>query len=148
MTPVEEVHGSDGPEKGEPGEGVEPQEDEGAGMDKAAFEKLREGGERLGEVSAAMDRDQTASEKLERDSRGSAEDAARTRLLQRVQVDFTYHPPTSDVQIGKYADLRSRAMDLAKAMVVHCPSSRELSTALTLLEGSVMHANASIARHG
>lgn len=115
-------------------------------MDSAVKEVAR--AEAADEKAEREDRpDQEAHDKLRQDSMGSEEDQRRTRLLQRVQSDFTYYRPKPG-QTEKYIDLRQRALELARAMVMHCPNSRELSTALTFLEGAVMHANASIARHG
>ena len=93
-------------------------------------------------MSAGEDRpDKAAHEKLERDARGSAQDQARTALLQRVENDFRYHAPRPE-QLAIYGDIRDRAKDFAKALIVHCPHSRELSTALTQLDSVVMNANA------
>lgn len=58
---------------------------------------------------------------------------------------FTYHPPHGD-QAARYANLRSRAMELAQLIVETTPESREQSLALTALEEAVMWANAAIAR--
>lgn len=121
-----------------PGEGV---------SDGGPLDQSRPGEERLPEVDAAETRAQLAHDKLERDSRGSPEDRARTELLQRVAHDFVYHAPTPE-QVGIYGELRDRGKDFASAMIVHCPPGRELSTALSKLEEAVMWANAGIARHG
>ena len=64
-----------------------------------------------------------------------------------LKKNFTYHPP-KDGQPEKYAEIRSRAHDLAEYLQENCPQSRELSLALTSLEQTVMWANASIARNG
>lgn len=69
-----------------------------------------------------------------------------TNLKERIQNDFSYHPPFGD-QVERYAVIRDRAKGLAELMVDHCPESRELSTALTHLETAVMFANAAIARN-
>lgn len=58
---------------------------------------------------------------------------------------FTYHAP-KDGQAEMYKALRDKARELAFLISLHCPESRERSVALTQLEGSVMWANASIAR--
>ena len=58
---------------------------------------------------------------------------------------FTYHPPTGD-QPKKYEDIRERALYLALFFNANCPSSRELSLAITHIEEAVFWANASIAR--
>lgn len=62
------------------------------------------------------------------------------------EIIFSYHKPR-DVDIAKYQDLREMAKRLALCYREHCPSSRELSIARTLLEESVQMANAAIARH-
>lgn len=71
----------------------------------------------------------------------------RGALLKRIASDFRYHAPRGN-QLESYEKLRSKARELAELYAHHCPESRELSTALTRLEESVMHANAAIARHG
>lgn len=60
---------------------------------------------------------------------------------------FSYHGPTPEKRI-KYANIRSKGLELAKIIVDLCPHSREASTALTKAEEAVMWANASIAREG
>lgn len=63
-----------------------------------------------------------------------------------LENNFTYHPPKGDQQ-ERYIKLRDKAKELAAMMLECCPESRERSVALTDLEGSVMWANASIARN-
>ena len=67
-------------------------------------------------------------------------------LEERIESDFTYHPPKGD-QTERYVEIRDQAKNLALLMTELCPLSRELSLALTSLEGSVMWANAAIARN-
>ena len=59
---------------------------------------------------------------------------------------FTYHPPKSD-QPQRYEALRAEALGLAVVICDLCPDSRERALALTQLEGSIMWANAAIARN-
>jgi hypothetical protein len=66
-------------------------------------------------------------------------------LLERIDHDFTYHPPAGD-QTQRYVKLRETAKSLALQIVEMCPDSRERSTSLTKLEECVMWANAGIAR--
>ena len=64
----------------------------------------------------------------------------------RLDKDFTYHPPTSD-QAGRYIEIRGSAKLVAELLMRCCPPSRELSVALTKLDEVVMFANAAIARN-
>ena len=59
---------------------------------------------------------------------------------------FTYHAPKPG-QPERYELIRSEARKLANALTNECPSSRELSLALTHLDQAVMFANAAIARN-
>ena len=59
---------------------------------------------------------------------------------------FKYHSPKPG-QPEKYEKLRAKAKELAELYFELCPMSRERSIALTELEGSIMFANASIARN-
>ena len=60
-------------------------------------------------------------------------------------VRFSYHPPAGG-QPEKYEALRAKALDFAIELHKKCPSSRELSLAITKLEECVFWANAAIAR--
>ncbi len=60
---------------------------------------------------------------------------------------FTYHAP-KEGQPEKYETLREEALKFARLMNVLCPDSRSKSLAITKLEETVFHANASIARYG
>ena len=62
----------------------------------------------------------------------------------KIDKNFVYHPPKPD-QIPRYEEIRSRAKEFAQFLVETCPSSRELSLALTHLQECVMLSNASIA---
>lgn len=59
---------------------------------------------------------------------------------------FTYHPPAPG-QPEVYQEIRDSVHEVAQLMVEACPSSRELSLAITHLEEAVFWANAAIARH-
>lgn len=66
--------------------------------------------------------------------------------LKDVSNRFTYHPPKAD-QPDRYVRMRDRYRELAEHIVLNTPASREQSTALTLLDQSMMMANASISRN-
>jgi hypothetical protein len=66
--------------------------------------------------------------------------------MEDINNRFTYHPPKND-QAERYEQIRSVAKELATLYYETVPHSRERSTALTWLEGSVMWANAGIARN-
>jgi hypothetical protein len=59
---------------------------------------------------------------------------------------FTYHASTEE-QTQKYEGIRKMGLVFASMITDLCPESRERSTALTKIDETVMHANASIARH-
>jgi hypothetical protein len=63
-----------------------------------------------------------------------------------VRNSFTYHAPFGD-QPERYVALRTQARDLALALIMFCPQSRERSLAITNLEQAIYWANASIARN-
>jgi len=71
--------------------------------------------------------------------------ASDKQLLERIEDDFTYHPPQGD-QAQRYEQLRATTKQLARLVIELCPDGRERSTALTKLEEAVMWANAGIAR--
>lgn len=64
----------------------------------------------------------------------------------RLDNNFTYHPPLAG-QAERYVEIRDAAKALAFTLVNLCPTSRELSLALTDLEQAMMWANAAIARN-
>lgn len=66
--------------------------------------------------------------------------------IKRNEINFTYHPP-NDEQFLRYQILRKEAKNLANILTQMCPSSRELSLAITYLETALMWANAAIARN-
>lgn len=67
-------------------------------------------------------------------------------LKTRIENNFVYHAPKGD-QVERYAKIRAEFKALALMLVDECPSSRELSLALTDMESAVMWANAAIARN-
>lgn len=78
---------------------------------------------------------------------GQIRDASKASLHHRIDWDFQYHSCNDDQQ-NRMKDIRQYAANLAHTMVSHCPHSRELSTAITLLEQVVTTANSAIAREG
>jgi hypothetical protein len=72
--------------------------------------------------------------------------AGDARVRERIERDFTYHPPKPGQQ-ERYTRLRAAAKELALLIVEVTPASREQSIALTELETCVMWANAAIARN-
>ena len=66
--------------------------------------------------------------------------------LDRIERDFTYHPPKLDQQ-ERYVYLRDTAKDLAFVILENTPTSREQSLAITNLEQAIFWANAAIARN-
>ncbi len=74
------------------------------------------------------------------------EEAFRADLRERVENEFTYHAPKGD-QATRYSQLREKAKEFALLIVELTPYSREQEQALSLLNLSVMSANAAIARN-
>lgn len=70
----------------------------------------------------------------------------RMSLNDRIERDFTYHPPNTDT-VPKYDRIRTYASKYAQMLSLTCPESRELSLAITKLEEVVMWANAAVARN-
>jgi hypothetical protein len=66
---------------------------------------------------------------------------------ERLDRDYTYHPPAGDDQVARYTVLRSAAHLFARGVMQFTPPSREQSLALTKVEEAVMWANAAIARN-
>lgn len=62
-----------------------------------------------------------------------------------IENRFTYHAPQGN-QPARYEQVRNEAKAFAMTLCRNCPTSRELTTALTYLDACVMFANASIAR--
>lgn len=65
---------------------------------------------------------------------------------ERVLNDFEYHAPFGN-QAERYSAIRSILRSIAFDLMSMCPSSRELSIALTNLEQVGFYANAAIARN-
>lgn len=76
-----------------------------------------------------------------------AGDAQLKALHDRIERDFTYHPPR-DGQPALYEALRNRFRELAHFIADNVPHGREQQMALTDLERASQAANAGIARHG
>ena len=64
----------------------------------------------------------------------------------RIESKFSYHPPISD-QVFRYEELRNAAKQFAYLIAERTPVSLEQSLALTMLEMTIMWANAAIARN-
>lgn len=69
------------------------------------------------------------------------------RLHERIDNDFTYHPPPDANTRQKYEDIRAEARAFAHRLADRVGPGRELKAALRKLEECVMHANAGIARY-
>lgn len=69
-------------------------------------------------------------------------------LHQRIERDFTNHPPVDPESIKTMEHLRSMAKELAGAVIDLCPAGREQSLSLTFIEQGLMFAIAAIAREG
>lgn len=70
-----------------------------------------------------------------------------SNLHERIENDFTLHPPTNPDVGHKMDYIRAAFKDLAHTVVDATPASREQSSALTKLEESLYHAIAAIARN-
>jgi len=66
--------------------------------------------------------------------------------FEKLENNFKYHAPKS-TQPERYEMIRAKGKELADLLLRACPTSRELSIAMTELETAVMWANASIARN-
>lgn len=73
--------------------------------------------------------------------------AANETNLERVLHNLTLHPPKTPIAGELMDEVRATAKQLARVLCENCPSSRELSMALTALEDSCMYAIAAIARN-
>lgn len=60
--------------------------------------------------------------------------------------NLSYHTPTEE-GIKQITKIRSAAKLFAEVMIENCPTSGDLSLALTSMEEAVFHANAAIARN-
>lgn len=61
-----------------------------------------------------------------------------------IDRSFVYHAPKDD-QVERYAFIRANFKALATMLCEQCPNSPELGVSLTLLQQSMMMANAAIA---
>ena len=66
--------------------------------------------------------------------------------VEQLKNRFTYHAPFGD-QVGRYAQIRDKAKELALLIEQLCPGSPERSLAWNALDQAVFLANASIARN-
>jgi hypothetical protein len=64
-----------------------------------------------------------------------------------IDLLFTYHAPTQE-QVQQYANIRAKAMELARVIHANCPGSPDRTASMRLLREAVMTANASIATGG
>jgi hypothetical protein len=67
-------------------------------------------------------------------------------VFDKLENNFIYHKPIGD-QAERYVEIRDKGKELALLLETLCPTSRELSLAMTNLEQAIMWANASIARN-
>ena len=74
-------------------------------------------------------------------------EARRVDLRNRIEHDFTYHPPKGPGQQALYSDLGAAFMAMALLIVDTVPLGREQALALTAIEEARMWSNAGIARH-
>lgn len=78
---------------------------------------------------------------------GAGDTAVRSRLQQeRVERDFTHHPPTSTAVSIHHEYWREEFKTLASQIVKHLPFTRERSEAITQLEVVLFWVNACVAR--
>ncbi|MFE7128967.1 hypothetical protein [Streptomyces sp. NPDC057617] len=63
-----------------------------------------------------------------------------------IQTRFTYQPPQPG-QPERYEQIRAAGRAFAELLAEQCPSSPELSRAITHIDEAVMNANAAVARH-
>lgn len=68
-------------------------------------------------------------------------------LHDRIDHDFTNHPPVDPGVVDTFEILRLTFKDAAHTVVDRCPASREQSLALTNLEQGLMYAIAAVARN-
>lgn len=69
-------------------------------------------------------------------------------MISDLKNRFTHHPPTTEIQVQKYANIRANALAFAELIDAMCPDSEEKSLAIISLEEAMMWANAAIARKG
>lgn len=68
-------------------------------------------------------------------------------LLERINHDFSYHPPTTDEIVFRHEQIRENLKGVTQVLVALTFPSREQSIMITKLEEAMFWANASIARH-
>lgn len=108
----------------------------------AVARDLRAGGHRPIEVQKIPEQEPTMPEH-DHDTVRYAPSAQHQLQITNQRV---YRQPTAD-QRPRYEWIRAAIADLMYEMAVRCPSSRELSLALTDLDNAGMHANQAIARN-
>ena len=69
-------------------------------------------------------------------------------LHQRIERDFTNHPPVDAEVVKTMEHLRSVAKEFAGVVADMCPAGREQSLSLTFIEQGLMFAIAAVARDG
>lgn len=79
--------------------------------------------------------------------KNKGDDGHRKNLLERNEHNFAHHAPPNPETAERHNEVRQHCRWLADWLACFVPVSRELSLALTDLEGVMMHANAAIARH-
>ena len=79
---------------------------------------------------------------------GSLEAQQKQRLRDRIENDFTHHPPAGPADVDAYQRIRSVGKAFALVLIEEVPTGRELSAALAYVDKAVMHANAGRARGG
>lgn len=101
-----------------------------------------------------MNRDECAKESpmvgaqiSSRMSPGNLAGMKEMELKYRIDNDFSYHNPTSEM-LPKFRILRDQCKSLAHSIRELVPEGRERETALVRLEEVMMHSNAGIARRG
>lgn len=77
---------------------------------------------------------------------GDHDALAHQRMHDRVERDFTLHPPSTVPTAARMDDMRDRFRRLAHDVVEFLPPGREQLSALTSLEVACFHAIAAIAR--
>lgn len=77
----------------------------------------------------------------------SSQPSKESALHDRIEFDFTNHPPVDGSVLERMVRLRSAAKDLGHLIVDNVPVTREQSLALTHLEQCLMMCMAGIARY-
>lgn len=82
-----------------------------------------------------------------RNNRNRQGEQVTQELHDRIEWDFTNHPPASDRVVDWFGELRDKAKAFAHAVADVCPPGREQSLALTKIEEGLMFSIAAVARH-